>query len=83
MADNDTGKIMWEALQLNKDADWFYDRIRRTRNGRKLDALRLGNQVVFPSEQWEEHLRLIGYHVYTGERWIYHDNKAQSTVESI
>lgn len=75
MADNDTGKIVHKAVQLNKDERWFYEQITISRKGRRLDPLRLGNQVVFCSEQWESHLRLVGYHIYMGGRWMYHDSQ--------
>ncbi|CAM4060690.1 DUF3990 domain-containing protein [Paenibacillus alkaliterrae] len=75
MADNDTGKIVHKAVQLKKDEHWFYEQIIVSRGGRKLDSLRLGNQVVFCSERWESHLRLVGYHIYTGSRWMYHESE--------
>lgn len=81
MADGDTGKILLEAVQLNKDVNWFYDQITRSSRGRRLDSLRLGNQVVFSSEMWESSLRLVGYHFFVGGRWIYHENS--STAESV
>lgn len=81
MADNDTGKIVQDAVSLNKDDRWFYDKITRNFNGRRLDALRLGNQVVFSSERWESSLRLVGYYVFTGSRWMYYENSR--TVESV
>lgn len=81
MADGDTGRIIEEAVQLNKDVHWFYDQILRTTRGRKLDALRLGNQVVFSSEKWATSLRFVGYNIFTGGRWIYHDNT--SSAESV
>ncbi|WP_314587511.1 DUF3990 domain-containing protein [Paenibacillus terrigena] len=74
MADSDTGKIMQEAIQLNRDAQWFYDQITRSMRGRRLDSLYLGNQVVFSSEKWESFLRLVGYNIYIGGRWVYHEN---------
>lgn len=81
MADNDTGKIMNECVHLNKDVHWFYDQITRSMRGRRLDPMRLGNQVVFSSEHWNQSLRLIGYHVQNKGRWSYYD--CTSTVESI
>jgi hypothetical protein len=81
MADSDTGKILMEAVQLNKDVHWFYDQITRSMRGRRLDSLRLGNQVVFSSERWESSLRLTGYNIYVGGRWIYHD--IASSAESV
>ncbi|WNR46778.1 DUF3990 domain-containing protein [Paenibacillus roseipurpureus] len=81
MADGDTGRIIEEAVQLNKDVHWFYDQILRTTRGRKLDALRLGNQVVFSSEKWATSLRFVGYNIFTGGRWTYHDNT--SSAESV
>ncbi|WP_152396400.1 DUF3990 domain-containing protein [Paenibacillus guangzhouensis] len=74
MADSDTGKIMQEAIQLNRDVHWFYDQITRSMRGRRLDSLYLGNQVVFSSEKWESFLRLVGYNIYIGGRWVYHEN---------
>jgi hypothetical protein len=81
MADNDTGKIVQNAVSLNKDHHWFYDKITRSVQGKRLDALRLGNQVVFSSERWESSLRLVGYYIYAGRRWMYHENSG--SVESI
>lgn len=81
MADSDTGKIVLEAVQLNKDARWFYDRIRRSAKGRPLDSLRLGNQVVFSSETWESSIRLTGYNIYAGGRWIHYGYS--SAAESV
>jgi hypothetical protein len=81
MADSDTGNIIRNAVQLNKDVHWFYDQITRSERGRRLDSLRLGSQVVFSSERWESSLRLIGYNIYVGGRWIYHENS--SSVESL
>ncbi|CAH1197562.1 hypothetical protein PAECIP111893_00820 [Paenibacillus plantiphilus] len=80
MADSDTGKIIKEAVQLNKDAHWFYEQITRSMRGRRMDSLQLGNQVVFSSESWESALALVGYHIYMGGRWVYHDcsSEAQS-----
>jgi hypothetical protein len=81
MADNDTGKILEQCVQLNKDVHWFYDQITRSARGRRLDALRLGNQVVFSSEKWSSSLRLTGYHIQSRGRWIYHENT--SSAESV
>lgn len=80
MADNDTGKIVQEAVLLNKDFLWFYHKIVRSAKGRRLDVLRLGNQVVFSSEDFEPLLRLTGYYVYAGGRWNHYEN---SSVESL
>ncbi|GGG18545.1 DUF3990 domain-containing protein [Paenibacillus abyssi] len=81
MADSDTGKIVQEAVQLNKDEEWFYQQITRSLSGRRMDSLKLGNQVVFSSEKWESYLRLVGYNIYVGGRWIYHENS--SATESV
>jgi hypothetical protein len=81
MADSDAGNIIRNAVQLNKDVHWFYDQITRSERGRRLDSLRLGSQVVFSSESWESSLSLIGYNVYVGGRWIYHENS--SSAESL
>ncbi|WP_028610287.1 DUF3990 domain-containing protein [Paenibacillus harenae] len=83
MADNDTGKIVHKAVQLKKDDRWFYEQITISRKGRKLDALSLGNQVVFCSERWESHLRLLGYHIYTGSRWMYHESEVAGQVKHL
>jgi hypothetical protein len=83
MADNDTGKIVHQAVQLNEDEQWFYDQIVRSRKGRRLDSLRLGNQVVFCSERWEPHIRLIGYHVYAGGRWLYEKAQDAGKTQSV
>lgn len=74
MADSDTGKILQEAIQLKKDITWFYDQITKSMRGRRLDALHLGNQVVFSSEKWESFLHLVGYNINIGGRWVYHEN---------
>jgi hypothetical protein len=81
MADNDTGKIVQNAVSLNKDHLWFYNKITRNIQGKRLDALRLGNQVVFSSEQWDSSLLLTGYYIYIGRRWMYHENSG--SIESI
>lgn len=81
VADNDTGKIIQYALSLNKDHHWFYDKITRSVKGSKLDASKLGNQVVFCTEQWESSLRLLGYYIFTRGRWVYHD--VSTTAESL
>ncbi|MBB6732435.1 DUF3990 domain-containing protein [Cohnella zeiphila] len=81
MADSDTGKIVSECVKLERDEAWFYDQITRSSRGRRLDSLSLGNQVVFASEKWEQSLRLIGYYIHRGGRWIYHENA--NTAESI
>ncbi|MGO4349780.1 DUF3990 domain-containing protein [Paenibacillus sp. MCAF9] len=83
MADNDTGKIVHKAVQLKKDEQWFYEQITVSRKGRKLDSLRLGNQVVFCSERWESHLKLVGYHIYSGSRWMYHESENTGQVKLI
>ncbi|WP_309120263.1 DUF3990 domain-containing protein [Paenibacillus sp.] len=75
MADNDTGMIVRDAVKLGKDAAWFGDQIVRDRRGRKLDPLRLGNQVVFANERLEDSLRLVGYYLRSEGRWKYHDNQ--------
>jgi hypothetical protein len=79
MADSDTGKIIKEAVLLNKDVAWFYKQIIRTPNGAKrLDSLRLGNQVVFSSERWASSLRLVGYYTFLKGRWSYHEISSSS-----
>jgi hypothetical protein len=79
MADSDTGKIIKEAVLLNKDVSWFYKQIIRTSSGaRRLDSLRLGNQVVFSSERWASSLRLVGYYTFVKGRWIYHEISSSS-----
>ncbi|CAM4240401.1 hypothetical protein FHS16_001284 [Paenibacillus endophyticus] len=83
MADNDTGKIVHKAVQLYKDEQWFYEQITVSRKGRKMDSLRLGNQVVFCSERWESHVKLVGYHIYTGSRWTYHESEGTGEVKLV
>lgn len=83
MADNDTGKIVHKGVQLKKDDQWFYDQITRSQKGRKLDALKLGNQVVFGSERWESHLVLLGYYIYTRGRWLYGDAGDESEIKRV
>jgi len=78
MADGDTGKIVKDCVKLNKDIHWFYDQIVRSSRGRRLDSLRLGNQVVFANERWETHVRLLGYHVQMKGRWISHGGASAS-----
>lgn len=76
MADNDTGVIVRDAVKLGKDAAWFGDMITRDRRGRKLDPLKLGNQVVFANERLEDSLRLVGYYLRLESRWKYRDNQS-------
>ncbi|HZG55031.1 DUF3990 domain-containing protein [Paenibacillus sp.] len=76
MADNDTGAIVRDAVKLGKDAAWFGDKITRDRRGRRLDPLKLGNQVVFAHERLEDSLKLVGYYLRTEGRWKYHDNQS-------
>lgn len=78
MADSDTGKIIQDAVQLKKDAKWFYDQITRSVKGKRLDSLRLGNQVVFSTEAWESALKLVGYYVYAKGRWTYYENSSKA-----
>jgi hypothetical protein len=74
LADSDTGKIIKEAVLLNKDVEWFYKQIiQSSRGARRLDSLRLGNQVVFSSERWASSLRLVGYYTFVKGRWSYHE----------
>jgi hypothetical protein len=74
LADSDTGKIIKEAVLLNKDIEWFYKQIiQSSRGAKRLDSLRLGNQVVFSSERWASSLRLIGYYTFVKGRWSYHE----------
>ncbi|WP_199620280.1 DUF3990 domain-containing protein [Paenibacillus alkalitolerans] len=75
MADNDTGKIVEDALQLKKDALWFYRQIVRSRSGRRLNTMQLGNQVAFCNTKFEQSLDLTGYHIFNGRRWQFHDRK--------
>lgn len=75
MADNDTRMIVQDAVKLGKDAAWFADRITRDRKGRRLDPLKLGNQVVFSNERLEDSLLLVGYYLRSEGRWRYHDNQ--------
>lgn len=76
MADNDTGAIVKEELQLKHGFDWFYDKICRSRMNRKLSAKTLGSQVVFCSESWESKLALAGYYVYN-EKGVWHRENAK------
>lgn len=76
MADNDTGIIVRDAVKLGKDVQWFSDKITRDRRGRRLDPLKLGNQVVFADERLESSLRLVGYYLRIEGRWKYHDNQS-------
>jgi hypothetical protein len=79
MADSDTGKIVDDYVKLNKDLQWFYDQITRSARGKRLDPLRLGNQVVFASEKWEQSLRLVGFYVHASKgRWIFYEQKSSA-----
>jgi hypothetical protein len=79
MADSDTGKIIKEAVLLDKDVSWFYNQIiRSSRGARRLDSLRLGNQVVFSSERWASSLHLVGYYIFVKGRWNYHEISSSS-----
>lgn len=69
MADGDTGKIVANGVRLKKDAEWFMDKITRNHADRRLDSLKLGNQITFCSEALGPMLRLDGYEVYQGRRW--------------
>jgi hypothetical protein len=81
MADADTGKIVKEAVLLNKDVQWFYEQIIRTASGsRRLDSLHLGSQVVFSSERWASSIRFIGYYTFVKGRWIYHEISSSSQL---
>ncbi|TLS54175.1 hypothetical protein FE782_02175 [Paenibacillus antri] len=75
MADNDAGMIVRDAVKLGKDAVSSATRSLRDRRGRKLDPLRLGNQVVFANERLEDSLRLVGYYLRSEGRLKYHDNQ--------
>jgi hypothetical protein len=79
MADSDTGKIIKEAVLLEKDVPWFYQQIiRKTSGAKRLDSLRLGNQVAFSSERWASSLRLVGYYIFVKGRWGYHEISSSS-----
>jgi hypothetical protein len=75
MADADTGKIVQDGIKLKKDNDWFLDKITRNHANRRMDTLKLGNQVVFASEALAPMLQLSGAYVYQGRRWRYHGNE--------
>ncbi len=72
MADADTGKIVASGVKLKKDADWFLDKITRNHANRRLDSLKLGNQITFCTESLAPLLQLSGYEVYQGRRWRYY-----------
>ena len=72
MADADTGKIVASGVKLKKDADWFLDKITRNHANRRLDSLKLGNQITFCTESLAPMLQLSGYEVYQGRRWRYY-----------
>lgn len=78
MADADTGKIVANGVQLKKDVDWFLDRITRNHANRRLDALKLGNQIAFCDEALAPMLRLSGHEVYQGRRWRSHDSASEA-----
>ncbi|MFC5528271.1 DUF3990 domain-containing protein [Cohnella yongneupensis] len=72
MADADTGKIVANGVKLKKNADWFMDKITRNHANRRLDSLKLGNQIAFGSESLAPMLQLSGYEIYQGKRWRSH-----------
>jgi hypothetical protein len=74
MADADTGKIVQDGVRLKKDSEWFLDKITRNSTNRRLDSLKLGNQIVFCMEELAPMLNMSGAYVYQGRRWRYHSN---------
>ncbi len=75
MADANTGNIVQDAVRLNKDSQWFLDKITRNHSNRRLDSLQLGNQIVFCDEALTPMLNLTGAYLYQGRRWRYNGNE--------
>jgi hypothetical protein len=78
MADADTGKIVQDGVKLKKNSEWFLDKITRNHANRRMDTLKLGNQIVFGNEALAPMLRLSGVYVYHGRRWRYNDNEQKT-----
>jgi hypothetical protein len=72
MADADTGKIVQDGVKLKKNNEWFLDKITRNHSNRRMDYLKLGNQVVFCNEILAPMLHLSGFYTYQGRRWRYY-----------
>lgn len=81
MADANTGNIVQDGVRLNKDSQWFLDKITRNHSNRRLDSLQLGNQIVFCDETLAPMLNLTGSYVYQGRRWRYVGN--EETVKQL
>jgi hypothetical protein len=78
MADADTGKIVQDGVKLKRNSEWFLDKITRNHSNRRLDSLKLGNQIVFCDESLAPMLQLSGSHVYQGRRWRYNGNEEKA-----
>ncbi|WP_166244393.1 DUF3990 domain-containing protein [Paenibacillus turpanensis] len=75
LADGNTGKLVEDAIQLNKDSEWFYDQIVRNQHGKPIDLVKLGDQIVYCNEMLEASLRLDGFYIWKGRRWDYAENE--------
>jgi hypothetical protein len=78
LADADTGKIVQDGVKLKKNSEWFLDKISRSHSNRRLDSVRLGNQIVFCDETLAPMLQLSGFYLYQGRRWRYNGNEEKS-----
>ncbi|WP_373232691.1 DUF3990 domain-containing protein [Cohnella sp.] len=78
MADADTGKIVQDGVKLKKSGEWFLDKITRNHANRRLDPMKLGNQVVFCDEALSPMLHLSGFYLYQGRRWRYNGNEEKT-----
>jgi hypothetical protein len=78
MADADTGKIVQDGVKLKKNSEWFLDKITRNHANRRLDTMKLGNQIVFCNEDHAPMLHLSGAYHFQGRRWRYHGNEEET-----
>ncbi|CAN7762802.1 DUF3990 domain-containing protein [Paenibacillus sp. LjRoot153] len=78
MADNKMDLVrddyLMNAKTIANKYDWFYERITRDKQDRKLDALQLGNQIAFCDEGMSEMLQMESFFIYdeTRKEWIEH-----------
>jgi len=76
MADNDTGEIIKEFKNSNRqldneeDLNWFWKRIVQTKHGKVLNGLELGDQIAFFDERLNSMLQLKGYYLYRPEAYL-------------
>lgn len=43
--------------------------------------IRLGSAIC--SERWESHLKLVGYHIYKGSRWMNHEGEDAGEIKFV